>query len=116
MDHKTRLQQGLNWPNLLSLKDSNPENVVREGECAHPESCPLSNVTAGTVCSIKHLTAAADVTDRLRELGFCEDQRIKLLSRDGNLICQVCNARLGISAQLAESIIVTPHAKTRKVA
>lgn len=94
---------------MTALKDSISEKVVREGECAHPESCPLSNVMAGTVCSIKHLTASADVTDRLRELGFCEDQKIKLLSRDGNLICQVCNARLGISAQLAQSIIVTPH-------
>ena len=43
---------------------------------------------------------------RLREMGFCEEQQIKLLSRDGNLICQVCNARLGISAELAEGILV----------
>ena len=43
---------------------------------------------------------------RLREMGFCEEQQIKLLSRDGNLICQVCNARLGISEQVAEAILV----------
>jgi len=45
---------------------------------------------------------------RLREMGFCEEQQIKLLSRDGNLICQVCNARLGISAELADAIMVEP--------
>ncbi len=45
---------------------------------------------------------------RLREMGFCEEQQIKLLSRDGNLICQVCNARLGISAELADAILVEP--------
>ena len=59
------------------------------------------------VC-IKRLAAAPDLSDRLRELGFCEEQKIRLLSRDSNLICQVCNARLGISEELAESILVEP--------
>lgn len=44
--------------------------------------------------------------DRLRELGFCEQQRIKLLSKHSNLICLVCDARLGISEKLAETILV----------
>lgn len=39
-------------------------------------------------------------------MGFCEEQRIKLLSRHSNLICLVCNARLGISERLAENILV----------
>ena len=55
---------------------------------------------------IKKLSTAPEVTERLRELGLCEEQEIKLLSRQSNLICQVCNARLGISEELAESIIV----------
>jgi Fe2+ transport system protein FeoA len=46
------------------------------------------------------------VTHRLREMGFCEEQKIKLLSRQTSLICQVCNARLGISERLAEKILV----------
>jgi Fe2+ transport system protein FeoA len=66
----------------------------------------LSRVRAGTVVCIKHLDASAEIMERLRELGFCEEQKIKLLSRDGNLICQVCNARLGISAELGDSILV----------
>jgi len=51
------------------------------------------------------------VTDRLRELGFCEDQHIRLVSRQSSFICQVCNARLGISEKLADSIFVEalPH-------
>jgi Fe2+ transport system protein FeoA len=63
------------------------------------------------VC-IRELTTAPEVTDRLREMGFCEDQKIKLVSRASNLICQVCNARLGISHKLADSILVEalpPH-------
>ena len=48
---------------------------------------------------IKRLSAPPEVSHRLRELGFCEDQQIRLLSHQANVICQVCNVRLGISAQ-----------------
>ena len=83
-------------------------NIVREGACTQPAVCPLSRVKAGTVVCIKSLSASDEVIDRLRELGFCEEQLVKLLSRDGNLICQVCNSRLGISEELADSILVQP--------
>lgn len=79
---------------------------VLEGHCAGNEVCPLSRVQAGTVVCIKKLLAAPDITERLRELGFCEEQSIKLLACDSNYICQVCNARLGISQELADSIFV----------
>ena len=49
-------------------------------------------------------------------MGFYEEQKIKLLSSDGNLICQVCDARLGISAQLGESILVETPAHRVKAA
>ncbi|WP_160164637.1 FeoA family protein [Pedosphaera parvula] len=91
-------------------------NVVREGQCAQPSICPLSRVQAGTVVCIKQLSAPEEITGRLREMGFCEQQTIKLISRNGNLICQVCNARLGISSQLAESIMVEPVSSRLKVA
>ena len=57
---------------------------------------------------IKQLCAAPEVQNRLRELGFCEDQIIKLLTSQANFICQVCNARLAISEQLAKLIMVEP--------
>jgi Fe2+ transport system protein FeoA len=57
------------------------------------------------VC-IKRLATAPDVTNRLRELGLCEEQWIKLLARQSTYICQVCNARLAISGRLADSIMV----------
>jgi Fe2+ transport system protein FeoA len=83
-----------------------PKFYVLEGQCAGPEVCPLSRVRAGTTVCIKRLSTAPEMTDRLRELGFCEEQSIKLLARESNYICQVCNARLGISRELAESILV----------
>jgi len=70
--------------------------------------CPLSEVRAGTSVRIKQLSASPEMSKRLRELGFCEEQRLKLLSRNPNLICQVCNARLGLSSQLAGLIWVEP--------
>ncbi len=79
---------------------------IIDGQCAGPEVCPLTRVREGATVCIKRLSTSPEVTDRLRELGFCERQKIKLLARDSNYICQVCNARLGISEQLAESILV----------
>ena len=81
---------------------------VIDGQCAGPAVCPLSRVKAGTTVCIKELAASPDMRDRLRELGFCEEQHVKLLSRQSSIICQVCNARLGLSESLADSILVEP--------
>jgi Fe2+ transport system protein FeoA len=70
----------------------------------------LSKVKAGTAVRIKQLSADPDVSYRLRELGFCEEQQIRLLRQESNIICLVCNARLAISNQLAETIWVEPVA------
>jgi ferrous iron transport protein A len=72
------------------------------------EVCPLSRVKAGVAVRIKQLCAAPELQNRLRELGFCEDHIIKLLTSQANFICQVCDARLAISEQLAQIIMVEP--------
>ena len=101
------MQPSLNYPNLAPVKRKSRLSVeILEGQCAGPEVCPLSRVRAGAVVCIKQLSTAPEVTDRLRELGLCEEQRIKLLARQSNYICQVCNARLAISERLADSILV----------
>jgi Fe2+ transport system protein FeoA len=63
---------------------------------------------AGTSVRIVQLPDSPEVTHRLREIGFCEGQCIKLLTNHTNIICQVCNARLAISVRLAETILVEP--------
>jgi len=68
------------------------------------------------VVCIKKLLATPDVSDRLRELGLYEEQRIRLLARQANYICQVCNARLAISGKLAEAIMVQPSPGSREAA
>jgi Fe2+ transport system protein FeoA len=82
------------------------ESVAQaEARC---ELCPLSRVKAGVVVRIKQLCAAPELQNRLRELGLGEEQIIKLLTSQTNFICQVCNARLAISQQLAQLIMVEP--------
>ncbi|MFO1514667.1 MAG: FeoA family protein [Verrucomicrobiota bacterium] len=81
--------------------------------CAEAATCPLSTVDAGTVVCIKQLTAQPDVIGRLREMGLGEEQRIRLVSRHPSLICQVCNARVALSQDLAKAILVEPLSKKR---
>lgn len=70
--------------------------------------CPLSQIKAGAAVRIKQLCAAPEISHRLREIGFCEDQIIMLVTSQANIICLVCNARLAISSQLAQLILVEP--------
>ena len=79
--------------------------LLDESRC---ELCPLTRVKAGVAVRIKRLCASPELQNRLRELGLGEDQIIKLLTSQSNFICQVCNARLAISAQLAQLILVEP--------
>ena len=90
----------------MNQKDNNNEVVIVEGQCARADTCPLSDVEAGCTVCIKQLTANPDVTHRLREMGLGEEQQIRLVSHATSIICQVCNARLGISKKLAEKIMV----------
>jgi Fe2+ transport system protein FeoA len=84
------------------------KNGNADASCAQPFICPLNQVRAGTAVRIKQLSASPEVSHRLREMGFCEEQKIRLLAQHTNIICQVCNVRLGISTQLAEKILVEP--------
>jgi Fe2+ transport system protein FeoA len=76
--------------------------------CPKPCTCPLNRVRAGVAVRIKHLATPPEVTQRLREIGFVEEQVIKLVATQANLICQVCNARLALSVALSEMILVEP--------
>jgi Fe2+ transport system protein FeoA len=80
------------------------------------ETCPLNLVQAGVAVRIKQLCAAPEVQKRLREIGLYEDQVVRLLTSRNNFICQVCNARLAISEQLARLILVEPVLQTIPVA
>jgi high-affinity iron transporter len=83
---------------------------IARGSCAGAEVCPLSRVPVGATVCIKSLAASPEVRAQLRARGFCEEQEVKLLSRDANFVCQVCDAELDLNAELAEAILVAPLA------
>jgi len=95
------------------VNDSLPACAAPEN-CKQGDLCPLNQVKAGTSVRIKQLVATPDVSHRLREMGFGEEQQVKLVSRHVNVICQVCHARVGLSSELAESILVE-HLPARKL-
>lgn len=72
------------------------------------ELCPLSRVQTGVAVRIRQLCAKPELQNRLRELGLCEDQVIRLITNRTGFICQVCNSRLALSEQLASLILVEP--------
>lgn len=81
-------------------------NVPVEPHRGGHEICPLSRMKAGSVVCVKRLATPPEMTGRLREMGFREDQQIKVLASNSSFICLVCNARLGLSPELAEAILV----------
>ena len=90
--------------------------ATTHGRCAGAEVCPLSRVPVGTTVCIKALAASPEVRDRLRALGLCEKQELKLLStRESNFVCEVCDARLDLNAELAEAILVEPPLPVREL-
>ncbi|PWU14682.1 MAG: hypothetical protein C5B50_16905 [Verrucomicrobia bacterium] len=80
---------------------------VRDAACAN-HLCPLNQVRAGIAVRIKQLCASSEVAARLREIGLGEQQVVRLLTSSTNIICLVCNARLALSEQLAQNILVEP--------
>ena len=96
---------------------SPPQQLLRDSaRQLLAQTCPLTRVRAGSAVRIKQLAASPDETHRLREMGFCEERKIRLLSSSANVICQVCNARLAISEELAENILVESLPHQHKVA
>lgn len=92
---------------LLNMHSTGIESMDRREE-SRCEWCPLSQVRAGAAVRIKQLCAAPELQHRLREIGLGEEQIIRVVTGQANFICQVCNARLAISAQLARVILVEP--------
>jgi Fe2+ transport system protein FeoA len=72
------------------------------------ELCPLHRVKTGLTVRVKKLMASPEVAHRLREIGIAEEQLVRLIATQANVICLVCNARLALSTALAETILVEP--------
>lgn len=90
------------------MKDLCLNTSCPEPGCPDPAWCPLNRVQVGATVIVRQLRAAPEVNQRLREMGFAEAQQVRVLSQSSQLLCVVCNARLGLNARLAEQIWVQP--------
>lgn len=45
---------------------------------------------------------------QLREIGFCEEMRVRKITDGRNMLCSVCGTRLALSKDLADQIQVVP--------
>jgi Fe2+ transport system protein FeoA len=92
-----------------------PHSVPGQPDFCTRRLCPLNRFRAGAAVRVKQLCASPETVQRLREIGLGEEQIVKLLTCEVNVICLVCNARLALSKHLAEAILVEPVEQTAAV-
>ena len=66
----------------------------------------LHDVKPGQSVRVKKLDGQPALCHRLREMGFCELAEVQILRSGSAMLCQVCNSKVCLSRQLAESIMV----------
>lgn len=66
----------------------------------------LSQAATGCDFQIRELGGSA--CRQLREIGFCEEMRVRKLTNGRNMLCTVCGTRLALSKDLADQIRVVP--------
>jgi Fe2+ transport system protein FeoA len=84
----------------------NEQRAFQERPERRPMLLPLSRARRGVSLRVKELSAPNEIRQRLREIGLCEDQVVRLIASHSNIICSVCNARLALSFRLADFIMV----------
>lgn len=78
--------------------------LATELEC--DSALTLSQAAIGCDFQIRELEGAA--CRQLREIGFCEEMRVRKLTNGRNMLCTVCGTRLALSKDLADQIRVVP--------
>jgi len=72
---------------------------------------PIRQVTLNEVavnCDVRISALNGPACERLRDLGFCEQMQLRKISNGRNLVCTVCGAKMAISRELAEQVLVSP--------
>ena len=68
--------------------------------------CSLLEAAAGEEWEVEGLVGDAAACRQLREIGFCEEMRLRKLTNGRNLLCAVCGTRLALNRRLAEKVRV----------
>ena len=66
----------------------------------------LCEAETGSRLRVECLCGEEKICERLREMGFCESSVIEKVADSGTLICKVCDAKIVLSKELAEKIMV----------
>ena len=69
---------------------------------------PVTLNQVGVNCDVRISSLNGPACERLRDLGFCEQMQLRKISNGRNLICNVCGAKMAISRDLAEQVLVSP--------
>lgn len=68
----------------------------------------LSLDQAAVGCTFQVMSLEGPGCRQLREIGFCEEMRIRKIAHGRTLLCKVCGTRLALSRELARQVRVTP--------
>jgi len=63
---------------------------------------------AATGCDFQIREVQGPSCRQLREIGFCEEMRVRKITGGRNMLCTVCGTRLALSKDLADQITVVP--------
>ena len=73
-----------------------------------PQRLALSELPEGASARVARLDGKAEVSQRLREMGFCESAVVQKIAGEHLLICELCGVRMALSNLAAKDIIVDP--------
>jgi Fe2+ transport system protein FeoA len=69
----------------------------------------LAHTPIGKSVRVSRINSRPETSTRLKELGFCEDAIITpVVKGPSQMICEICNTRVGLHQSIAKEIIVVP--------
>ena len=66
----------------------------------------LENIPEGEDFRVVSLGEATELSNRLREMGFCEKAVIRRVAGGSAIVCQVCDTRIALNRSVAGKIRV----------
>ena len=84
-------------------------SLIRKSHCKGGKLAAeqtLFGASVGCDFQVVALKGCEATCHRLREMGFCEQARVRKITAGGNTVCTVCGSRVALSKKLAESIVV----------
>jgi len=96
---KARAKAAVAWPEFLWMRADSDQPIQA-----------LRDARAGETVRVLRLEGQEALCSRLREMGFCEQAEVRILNNSSTVVCSVCGSRVGLSRQLAGSILVSAAA------